>query len=188
MNRILILLWLAIATAASAAQPNILLIIADDYGVDGSSLFNSTNAGATLPPTPNIASLVTNGVVFRNAYANPLCSPTRACLLTGRHGFRTGIGTVVQGSQPPLSATEFTLPKAFSANGSLGYQLAQFGKWHLANSVTAPLSVGGWTNYAGNLIGQVTDYYNWSKTSNGADLTLKDVSPPARRAFYLVVR
>ena len=167
MTRFLILLLLAFASTARAARPNILLIIADDYGADGSSLFNSTNGGASLPPTPNIASLVTNGVVFRNAYANPLCSPTRACLLTGRHGFRTGIGDVIQGSQAPLSASEFTLPKAFSVNGGLGYQLAQFGKWHLANGPTAPFNVGGWTNYVGNLIGQLTNYYNWAKTSNG---------------------
>src|SRR5678815_3125940 len=105
MNRFLILLLLAIASAVNAAAPNILLIIADDYGVDGNSLFNSTNGGAVLPPTPNIASLMTNGVVFRNAYANPICSPTRACLLTGRHGFRTGVGDVVQGAQGTLSAS-----------------------------------------------------------------------------------
>ena len=158
---------LGMGDTAQAARPNILLIIADDYGADGSSLFNSTNGGAILPPTPNIASLVTNGVVFRSAYANPLCSPTRACLLTGRHGFRTGIGDVVGGSQAPLSSTEFTLPRAFSANGGLGYQLAHFGKWHLANGPTTPLAVGGWTNYVGNLIGQLTNYYNWAKTSNG---------------------
>ena len=154
----------------AVAKPNILLIIADDYGVDSSSLYNSTNNGAVLPPTPNINSLVTNGVVFRNAYANPLCSPTRACLLTGRFGFRTGIGDVVGGTQGPLAATEFTLPKAFT-NASLGYQLAQFGKWHLDNGVNSPLTVGGWTNYAGSLIGQLTSYTNWLKTVNGVTTT-----------------
>ena len=119
--------WSFCLSAQAAAKQNILLIIADDYGVDSSSLYNSTNNGAQLPPTPNINSLVTNGVLFRNAYANPLCSPTRACLLTGRFGFRTGIGDVVGGTQGPLAATEFTLPKAFT-NTALGYQLAQFGK------------------------------------------------------------
>jgi arylsulfatase A-like enzyme len=153
--------------AAVPAKPNILLIIADDYGAGSSSLYNSTNTGAVLPPTPNIASIASNGVVFRCAYANPLCSPTRACLLTGRFGFRTGVGDVVMGAQGALPASEFTLPRAFSTNLSLGYQLAQFGKWHLAGGVNMPLNVGGWTNYVGNLIGQVTNYYAWQKTSNG---------------------
>src|SRR4051794_13703782 len=95
---------------ASAAQQNILLIIADDYGVDSSSLYNSTNTGASLPPTPNIVSLAQSGVLFRNAYANPICSPTRACLITGRYGFRTGIGDVIVGAgSAVLTSSEFTL-------------------------------------------------------------------------------
>ncbi len=160
------------AFAAAPAKPNILLLIADDYGAGNSSLYNTTNNGQLLPPTPNIASLVTNGVVFRYTYANPLCSPTRACLLTGRYGFRTGIGNVVGGSQGPLSSSEFTLPRAFSTNASLGYQLAQFGKWHLAGGAgNMPLSVGGWTNYVGNLTGQLTNYFNWQKSSNGVTTT-----------------
>ncbi len=167
-------LWLVLLLAASSAfaaapaKPNILLLIADDYGAGSSSLYNTSNTGAVLPPTPNIASIASNGVVFRYAYANPLCSPTRACLLTGRFGFRTGIGDVVQGAQAPLSASEFTLPRAFSTNVSLGYQVAQFGKWHLANGPNSPQTVGGWTNYVGNLIGQLTNYYAWQKTSNGS--------------------
>ncbi|MDB6059691.1 MAG: sulfatase [Verrucomicrobiales bacterium] len=168
----LLIAFVVCASTCSAAQkPNILLIIADDLGADSHSLFNSATNGATLPPTPNINSLATNGVVFSRAYANPLCSPTRACLLTGRFGFRTGIGDVVGGAQPPLSATEFTLPKAFSTNGGLGYAMAQFGKWHLANAANSPSTVGGWTNYVGCLAGQVTDYNNWSKTSNGVTTT-----------------
>src|SRR4051812_17355132 len=131
-------------TASAQQKKNILLIIADDLGADSQSLFNSEANGATLPPTPNINSLATNGVVFSRAYANPLCSPTRACLLTGRFGFRTGIGDVVGGSQGPLSSSEWTLPEAFSTGP--GYQLSMFGKWHLANPVNSPLNVGGWTN------------------------------------------
>ena len=78
---------------------NILLLIADDYGVDKASLYNTS--GAT-PPTPVIDSMRDHGVLFENAWANPICSPTRATMLTGRYGFRTGIGTVVTGAQPGI--------------------------------------------------------------------------------------
>ncbi|MEN9576326.1 MAG: hypothetical protein RL514_4181 [Verrucomicrobiota bacterium] len=170
--RLVVGIWLLtglLSTSSFAATPrNILLIIADDYGADSSSLYNSTSSGASLPPTPNLAALAQTGVVFRNAYANPVCSPTRAALLTGRHGFRTGVGDAFVGAgTTSLSSAEFTLPRAFAANAALGYQLAQFGKWHLASGVNAPSVVGGWPHYAGNLVGALANYTNWTKTVNG---------------------
>src|SRR2546428_14172214 len=122
LRRLMVFFALAVAATATAAPQNILLIIADDYGADSSSLFNSTNSGASLPPTPNINALARTGIVFGNAYANPVCSPTRACLITGRYSFRTGIGDAIMGpSDPSLKASEFTLPEAFAANSGLGY-------------------------------------------------------------------
>src|SRR5437870_3375425 len=94
-------LVLAFAAHLNAAQRNVLLVIADDYGADSSALYNSTNNGASLPPTPNINALAQQGVTFRNGYANPVCSPTRACLITGRYSFRTGIGDAVAGPTSP---------------------------------------------------------------------------------------
>ena len=165
----LVILWMLALGAwcfpAFSAPKNILLIIADDYGTDSSSLYNSTASGATLPPTPNIQSLVTNGVVFRNAYANPVCSPTRSCILTGQHGFRTGVGDIVD-MGASLTAAAFTLPEALT-NAATGHAMAQFGKWHLASGPNTPRTVGGWTNYAGNLVGAIANYTNWSKTVNG---------------------
>lgn len=157
---------LLLACPAIHAQQNILLIIADDYGIDSSSLYND-DAAATLPPTPTITTLASNGVLFANAYASPVCSSTRACIITGRHGFRTGIGAVVGGTtgSPPLAASEFTLPEAFSVSSP--YELAQFGKWHLAMGPNSPLTRGGWTYYAGGLGGGLPDYSNWTKTVNG---------------------
>ena len=159
------LVLVAWSFAASAAQ-NILLLIADDYGAGSSRLYNSTNSGALLPPSPNIESLVTNGVVFRRTYVNPLCSPTRACLLTGQYGFRTGIGTVVQIGTTQLTTNAFTLPEAFSST-TPRYALAQFGKWHLATTANSPNVVGGWPLFSGFLGGAVANYSNWTKTSNG---------------------
>ncbi len=69
----------------AAAQHIILLVIADEYGVDSRSLCNS-NVAATLPPTPNINSLAPQAVLFRKAYAYPTCSPTRSCLSFGTYG------------------------------------------------------------------------------------------------------
>ena len=158
------MLLLGFTLAAHAAKQNILLLIADDYGVDSSSLYNSTNSGATLPPTPNLVSLASNGVVFSRAYACPVCSPTRACLLTGQFGFRTGMGDIVDNGSP-LTTAAFTLPKAFT-NAATGYALAQFGKWHLAFGQNTPRTVGGWTNFSGFIPGAVANYTNWSKVVN----------------------
>jgi arylsulfatase B len=163
-----IALALAMALPAFGAQQNILLIIADDYGADSCSLYNSTNSGASLPPTPNIEALARRGVLFRNAYASPVCSPTRACLITGRYGFRTGVGDVVEGAGgAALKASEFTLPEAFAANSALGYQLAQFGKWHLALGPNSPATIGSWPHFSGSLQGALASYTNWTKTVNG---------------------
>ena len=116
-------------TAAHAGN-NVLLIIADDFGTDSQSLYNPT-AGATAP-TPNINALAASGVRFTNAYACPVCSPTRACIITGRLGFRTGVGEVVSvASGNSLPASELTLPEVITQNSGLGIQSACFGKWHL---------------------------------------------------------
>ena len=155
--------------APASNRNNILLIMADDYGLDASSLYN-TSPGVSLPPTPNIASLAASGVKFTGAHAYALCSPTRSSILTGRFGFRTGTGNVVAAaSNNSLLASEFTLPDAFAANSGLDYQLKHIGKWHLGGGQTAPCLIGGWPSFAGALIGEVTDFYNWTKvTGSGA--------------------
>jgi arylsulfatase A-like enzyme len=152
---------------------NILFIIADDYGTDSSSLYN-TNARASLPPTPNINSLYDSGVLFRNAYAYPTCSPTRSCLLTGRYGFRTGIGLTIDYalSDVALQANELTIPKILTAHPQLGYPHASIGKWHLGPQPTDPNVRGGWAYFSGSLpygldANGVDNYFRWSKTVNG---------------------
>ena len=165
----LIILWIC-ATAAIAAAPNILLIIADDLGADSFPL--TAVPAASVPPMPNISALKSQGILFTNAHAHPTCSPTRASMLTGRHPFRTGIGAPLAGGagSPQLPSTEFTLPDAFAANVGLGYSLAMFGKWHLnsgAGSADTPRSIGGWPHFAGTITGALPDFSAWSKVTNG---------------------
>ena len=162
-----------LASPLALAGRNVLLIIADDYGVDSSSLYNTT-AGATAP-TPRINALAASGVRFNQAYACPVCSPTRACLITGRHGFRTGVGEAVSMTAGnSLSAAEVTLPEVISLNPALGIQSACFGKWHLnagAGVASAPNSIGGWTHFSGSTGGALTSYTNWTKVINGVSST-----------------
>lgn len=163
-----VVLSLALLSSACGAD-NILLIIADDLGLDSFPL--TASAGASVPPMPNVSALKTSGVLFRNAYAHPTCSPSRASILTGRHPFRTGIGEALTGAtSPQLQASEFTLPEAFTANASLAYQLGMFGKWHLnagPGTNNTPRTIGGWTYFSGSIGGAVADYYNWSKVTVG---------------------
>ncbi len=87
--------------------PNILLIIADDLGVEQLASFG---IGAQPAVTPNLDQLASQGMSFLNVWSQPICSPTRATLLTGRYGFRTGVGTAtpgkVHGDYPELARAE----------------------------------------------------------------------------------
>lgn len=157
-------------SSLALAQPsNILLIIADDFGVDSFPL--TAAVAASKPPMPNISALKNSGVLFGSAYSQPTCSPTRACLLTGRHPYRTGIGEQLIGAtSAQLQASEFTLPEAFAANPGLGYSLAMFGKWHLNAGVgtnDTARTIGGWPSFAGTNTGAIPDFYAWTKITNG---------------------
>ena len=76
------------------AQTNTILIIADDLGSDYFGFYE--NDGDTVD-VPNIRRLMKAGVKFTNMMSNPVCSATRSSILTGRYGFRTGVGGIVGG-------------------------------------------------------------------------------------------
>ncbi len=147
-------------------QNNVLLLIVDDWGIDSSPLDNSSveNPGTSFPPLPNLSALAEAGLRFTNAYAQPICSPTRATILTGRQPFRHGVGNPTSNSTLP--AEELTLPELIAAT-SPDYGLGSFGKWHLGGGDTGPLDLGGWPNFAGILQGGVGNYEDWTKVKNG---------------------
>ncbi len=82
------LLGLSVSAAGQSA-PNILLLIGDDIGVEQIPVFGIGSAPAR---TPHLDALAQRGMRFSHVWAQPICSPTRATLLTGRYGFRTGVG------------------------------------------------------------------------------------------------
>jgi arylsulfatase A-like enzyme len=118
------------AQAPAAAGAGILLIVADDMSVSDLALCG-VNPAARVGLTPNLDRLAASGILFENAWANPLCSATRAMLLTGRHAHRTRIGNVIEKGTVSLAESETTLPEALRAFADPGYSAAAFGKWHL---------------------------------------------------------
>ncbi len=152
-------------TAAESAAPNILLIIADDLGKDA---INGYPEGSIKPNTPNIDDIRTKGLTFNNFWSNPVCSPTRASLLTGKYGYRTN----VKGASDILSPSETSLQKYINDNSSHKYATAIVGKWHLAgtNNTFNPETMGI-DYYSGLIRGAVTDYYNWQLTEDGSTKT-----------------
>jgi arylsulfatase A-like enzyme len=168
-----LLLFLLLAGSGSAPatdptpRPNLLVIIADDVGTDALRAFNA-DPSASFPPTPNLDSLLLSGVRFRNAYAYPTCSPTRATILTGRYGFRTGIGyALATPTDPILQASEYTLPEVFTGQPGRPYRHANIGKWHLSFGAEDPNLLGGWDHFSGVLIGALPSYDVWPKTVDG---------------------
>jgi arylsulfatase A-like enzyme len=148
-----------------AGPTNVLLIIADDLGIDSLGSFNS-DAGASLPPTPMIDTIQAQGITFTRFYSYSTCSPTRAAMLTGRYSFRSGVYQP-GGGQNILKANDFTLPEALIESGVISNRLASIGKWHLGSDADSPNTIGGWPHFSGSLGGGVADFYSWPKTVNG---------------------
>ena len=163
---------------------NVLIILIDDVGREVLHVGADQDLGGAgtygYPATPNITAMelggtvsgftYPGGVMCSRAYAEQLCSPTRATLLTGRHPYKHGVGDIIresaQATQQPLPEAELTLAKALKQHG---YVTAAFGKWHLGNLLDGGndhTRRAGFDVYAGN-------YFNLDQTDtlnvNGTD-------------------
>lgn len=140
------------APAAAAARPNILFIVADDLG------WKDVGFRGSDIKTPTIDSLAAKGAILNQYYVQPMCTPTRAALMTGRYPFRYGLQTAVIPSSHAygLATDEWLLPQALK---QAGYATALVGKWHLghADSKYWPRQ-RGFDHHYGPLIGEI-DYF-----------------------------
>jgi arylsulfatase A-like enzyme len=142
LHIILLVLFVKSSTAQQVSkQPNIIFILADDLGWADLQCY-----GSTFYETPNLDKLAANGIRFTNAYASsPVCSPTRASLLTGKYPIKTGITDWIKGRQNTGkgAAYEKTIAQPFNyflqpqeetiAESGLKKKYKTFiaGKWHL---------------------------------------------------------
>ena len=159
-----------------SGERNVLLIVADDMGIDLSKQYIPVtgNSPVGMPATPTIRRLWKSGIIFHNAWANPVCSPTRAGFLTGRHAFRTGVTNAIGApGSSDLPDAELTLPALIA---SAGYVSGLFGKWHLGDDLPSandpndgPLEQG-FDHHEGVISGALSAYDSWEKFENGASV------------------
>lgn len=109
-------------------KPNIILIMADDIGVEAFSTY-----GGESYKTPNIDNMGKNGMVFNHCYSNPLCTPSRVKIMTGKYNVRNYSEFFV------LKDGEYTFGSLFKDNG---YKTSIVGKWQLAGGIKAPANFG----------------------------------------------
>jgi arylsulfatase A-like enzyme len=137
---------------AESAKPNIVIILADDLGNADLGYRGSDIR------TPNIDQLAKDGVRAESFYGMPVCTPSRAELMTGRYAMRYGLQTLVifPSHTYGLPTDERTLPQALK---EAGYQTAMVGKWHLGHADRKYWPQNrGFDHFYGNLVGEV-DYF-----------------------------
>jgi arylsulfatase A-like enzyme len=140
------------AQGQDGGRPNIVYIVADDLG------FADVGFQGSDILTPNIDRLAAEGAILRNFYTQPLCTPTRAALMTGRYPLRYGlqVGVIPSGGSYGLAQDEFILPQALK---EVGYSTRMVGKWHLGHADRAfwPRQ-RGFDYFYGPLVGEIDHF------------------------------
>ena len=115
-------------------RPNIIFILADDYGITGTSCYGGKYK------TPNLDALAQSGTRFENCFSAPLCAPSRALCMTGRYAFRTGVLDNGSGARARPDS-EVSIAKVLK---EAGYATAVAGKWRQLSHFTTPQEGRAW--------------------------------------------
>ncbi len=138
-------------TSQATDRPNIVVILTDDQGWGDLSIH-----GNTALSTPNIDRLAREGAQFDRFFVSPVCSPTRAEFLTGRHHVRSGVyGTSAGGER--INADETLIGEIFKG---AGYKTAAFGKWHSGMQFPYHPNARGFDEFYGFCSGHWGDYFS----------------------------
>lgn len=146
-----------VTTVSHAAPPNVVFFLIDDLGYADCGF----NGGQDIR-TPNIDRLAKEGTVLESHYVQPVCSPTRAALMTGRYATKTGVYTIVRPhAKWGLPLQERTLANALK---DVGYETAITGKWHLGEFDPAYVPTArGFDHQYGHYFGQI-DYFDHTRS------------------------
>jgi arylsulfatase A-like enzyme len=147
----LLALALLAAPAAQDRRPNIVMILTDDQGWGDLSLNGNTNLA-----TPAVDSLARDGAMFDHFYVQPVCSPTRAEMLTGRYHLRGGVHDTSLGGER-LNLDERTIAEILKG---AGYATGAFGKWHNGSQHPYNPNGRGFDEYYGFTSGHWGDYFD----------------------------
>ncbi|RKD87822.1 sulfatase family protein [Mangrovibacterium diazotrophicum] len=140
------------AQKSKNAKPNVIIIYTDDQGAIDLNCF-----GAKDLVTPNMDKLVGSGVKFTQFYGAPICSPSRAGLLTGKTPQRAGVGGNVSSmsDEAGMPTEQYTIAEMFK---DAGYKTAQIGKWHLGQGKDKQPNAQGFDYSFGHLVGCIDNY------------------------------
>lgn len=153
------------ADDASPTKPNILLIVADDLGWSDVGWHNG------FAKTPNLDQLVKSGIELDQHYVQPVCTPTRAALLTGRYPGRFGPQTLAPTNLRALPMNTVTMASALQ---SLGYTTSITGKWHLGSRAEWGPNHFGFQNSYGTLTGAADPWTHKYRTGPYEDTWHRD--------------
>ncbi len=152
---------------ADAGPRNLMVVVIDDVGVDRMGLYSSEQP---TPSMPTLDAIAHDGVRFTRAWVTPICSPTRASLLTGLYPMNHGLGTATSELSPGMGFDATTLAELLQDHG---YATAAVGKWHItgeARGLDGP-NLHGFSHFAGSLanIGPVSgsNYNDWPRIEDG---------------------
>ena len=145
-------------TTNSSQPPNIVFILTDDQGWGDLSINGNRNLN-----TPNIDAIGRNGVVFNHFYVSPVCSPTRAEILTGRYAVRGGVYSTSAGGER-LDLDEITVADYLK---TVGYATACYGKWHNGMQYPYHPNGRGFDDYYGFCSGHWGNYFDPMLERNG---------------------